>query len=55
MKTDTRTAAPSEVDLPPDAHTAALIEAIRDRLEGFTERQRAREAKCLPLKANMRA
>ena len=55
MNLHSRTTAPSEVDLPRDARTATLLAAIRARLEGFTERQRAREAMRLPLKAYMRA
>lgn len=46
---------PSELPCTPDTHNPTRLQALHLSLEGFTERQHAREAKRFPLKAYMRA
>jgi hypothetical protein len=46
---------PSELPCAPDTHNPTRLRALHLSLEGFTERQHAREAKRFHLKAYMRA
>ena len=46
---------PSELPCAPDTHNPTRLQALHLSLEGFTERQHAREAKRFHLKAYMRA